>query len=92
MFQDVATVPKLTMDVRAVQFMSQRARWPVEVFCRKNPDLSFPLKSLEPTMFQDVATVPKLTFDVRVVPFISQMRRSPVEVFCQRMSDLASPS
>ena len=75
MLQDVATIPKLTLDVRVVPFMSQIARWPVELFCQRMSDLPSPLKSLEPTMLHDVATNPKLTVDVCVVPFISQIRR-----------------
>jgi hypothetical protein len=63
MVQDVATIPKLTLDVRVAPFMSQMARWPVEVFCQRISDLPSLLKSLEPTMLHDVADVSKLTVD-----------------------------
>jgi hypothetical protein len=63
MLHDVATVSKLTLDVRVVPFMSQMARWPVEVFCQRISDLPSLLKSLEPTMLHDVADVSKLTVD-----------------------------
>jgi hypothetical protein len=63
MLQDVAAILKLTLDVRVVPFMSQMARWPVEVFCQRISDLPSLLKSLEPTMLHDVADVSKLTVD-----------------------------
>src|SRR5437660_6689692 len=91
MLHDVPTNPKLTLEVRAVPFMSQITRCPVELFCQRMSALPSPLKSLEPTMFHDVATVPKLTVDVCVVPFMSQIRRWPVDLSCQRMSDFLSP-
>src|SRR6266550_394074 len=91
MLHDVATNPKLTVDVCVVLFMSQITRWPVELFCQRMSGLPSSLKSLEPTMFHDVATVPKLTVDVCVVLFMSHIRRWPVELFCQRMSALPSP-
>src|SRR5438094_58351 len=91
MLHDVATVPKLTVDISPVPFMSQIRRWPEELFCQRMSALASPLKSPEPAMLHDVATVPKLTEDLSAVPFMSQIRRWPVEVFCQRMSDLPSP-
>src|SRR5438876_8121974 len=90
MLHDVATNPKLTLEVRAVAFMSQITRWPLKLFCQRMSALPSPLKSLEPAMLHDVATNPKLTAEVRVVPFMSQIARAP-EVFCQRMSALPSP-
>ena len=75
MLQDVATIAKLTLDVRVVPFMSQMARWPVELSCQRISDLPSPLKSFEPAMLHDVAMVPKLTVDAWVVPFMSQMAR-----------------
>src|SRR5438552_18973346 len=91
MLHDVATNPKLTLEVRAVPFMSQITRWPVELFCQRMSALPSPLKSLEPAMLHDVATNPKLTLEVRAVLFMSQITRWPVELFCQRMSVLQSP-
>src|SRR5438876_6719638 len=91
MLHDVATNPKLTLEVRAVAFMSQITRWPLKLFCQRMSALPSPLKSLEPAMLHDVATNPKLTLEVRVVPFMSQITRWPVELFCQRMSALPSP-
>src|SRR5438034_10173476 len=90
MLHDVGTVPKLTVDVCAVPFMSQIRRCPVELFCQRMSALASPLKSPEPAMLHDVATNPKLTLEVRAVPFMSQITRWPVEVFCQRMSALLS--
>src|SRR5438876_8525335 len=91
MLHAVATVPKLTVDVCVVPFMSQITRCPVELFCQRMSALPSPLKSLEPAMLHDVPTVPKLTVDVCVVPFMIQIKRCPVELFCQRMSALPSP-
>src|SRR5437667_361195 len=91
MLHDVATNPKLTLEVRAVPFMSQITRWPVELFCQRMSGLPSPLKSLEPAMLHDVATVPTLTVDVCAVPFMIQITRWPVELSCQRMSALPSP-
>src|SRR5438094_869747 len=88
---DADTVPKLTLDVCTVPFMSQIKRCPVELFCQRMSALPSPLKSHEPAMLHDVVTVPKLTVDVCAVPFMSQITRCPVELFCQRMSALPSP-
>src|SRR5437667_2609913 len=90
MLHAVGTVPKLTVDVRVVPFMSQITRWPVELFCQRMSGLPSPLKSLEPAMLHDVATNPKLTAEVRAVQFMTQIRRWPGELFCQRMSALLS--
>src|SRR5438034_1226508 len=91
MLHDVDTVPKLTLDVCTVPFMSQIKRCPVELFCQRMSALPSPLKSPEPAMLHDVGTVPNLTVDVCAVPFMSQITRCPVELFCQRMSALPSP-
>src|SRR5207244_13481593 len=91
MLHDVATNPKLTLEVRAVPFMSQIARWPVELFCQRMSALPSPLKSLEPTMFIDVATVPKLTVDVCVVLFLSQIAHEVFGIFCSCMFVLSYP-
>src|SRR5438876_9059692 len=91
MLHDVDTVPKLTLDVCTVPFMSQITRWPVELFCQRMSALPSPLKSPVPAMLHDVATNPKLSVEIRMVPFMSQITRGSVERFWHRMFALPSP-
>src|SRR5439155_9180749 len=71
MLHDVATNPKLTLDVRAVLFMSQITRCPVELFCQRMSALPSPLKSLEPGIPNVFETLPMLTPVVHGVPFVT---------------------
>src|SRR6266496_839783 len=91
MFHEVPTIPKLTLLLKLVPFMSQITRSPVTLFCQRMSGLPSALKSPDPTMFHEVPTTPKLTLLLRLVPFMSQITRSPVTLFCQRISDFPSP-